>query len=68
MSADPTLFDVTRTIAATCPICHATRQPAEDRAPACTVDRDHAAGTHTRRPAGCLNAYDPHTAPLPEGY
>lgn len=66
----PELFDASMTVATTCSVCGATRQPDEPRAPACTVDRDRDAGVHQyrRRPVGCLNQIDNATAPWPDGY
>jgi hypothetical protein len=54
------LFDPARTSPAVCSVCRATRQPDEQKAPACTVDRDRNAGVHPypRRPVGCLNQID----------
>jgi hypothetical protein len=60
---DPQLFDVSRTTAALCPACKATRLPNEQRAPACAADRDH-----ERRPHNCLNRIDNATTPWPNGY
>ena len=57
------LFDVSRTTAALCPVCKATRQHDEERAPACAADRDQ-----TRWPHQCLNRIDNATAPFPDGY
>lgn len=64
------LFDPQRTTTAVCSVCRATREPHEDRAPACTVDRDRAAGAlhHRRRPVGCLNTIDPATTEWPDGF
>jgi hypothetical protein len=64
------LFDPTTTTVAACPVCGATRQPHEQKAPACTVDRDRNAGVHPypRRPAGCLNQIDNATTAWPNGY
>lgn len=61
------LFDADRTVTVRCSVCGATRQPGDERAPDCTVDRDRRAGTlaYRRRPVGCLNTIDPETTPIP---
>ena len=59
------LFDASRTIAMTCPVCGATRAPGEEKAPACADDRDREINRHQRRRIGCLNAYDPAHQPIP---
>ena len=62
----PELFDVSQTTTAQCATCGATRQPAEQTAPACAYDRDKRAGTTPRRrPHNCLNTYDPATTEIP---
>lgn len=67
---DTRLFDPARTTPAICSVCGATRQPEEQKAPSCSVDRDRAAGVerYRRRPVGCLNVHDPATAPFPPGF
>jgi hypothetical protein len=62
---DPQLFDPARTTVTLCPVCQATRQPGEQRAPGCTVDRDRDTGQWPRRPIGCLNTHDPARAEIP---
>lgn len=57
------LFDPASTVPQTCQACGATRQPDEQRAPACAADRDH-----ERRPHQCLNRIDNATTPWPDGY
>jgi hypothetical protein len=61
------LFDVSRTIPTPCPFgaCQAIRLPGQDRVLTCAHDLEPEPG---RRPRGCLNTYDPATAPLPDGF
>lgn len=52
-----------------CPACRATSD--EPHATRCSYDRERQADSgpfRLKRPKQCLNAYDPSTAPLPEGY
>lgn len=62
---DPQLFDPSKTQVTLCPVCGATRQPGEPKAPACADDRDREITRYARRRVGCLNAYDPVHAPVP---
>ena len=60
-----TLFDPATTAPPKCKACGATAKNV------CVHDADleHGLITNTRRrPKSCLNAYDPKTAPLPEGF
>lgn len=61
------LFDVDETVPHACPEghCQAIRLPGQTSVPTCAHDLDP---DRKRRPRGCLNAYDPATAPLPEGF
>lgn len=61
------LFDASRTTTQRCsvPGCEALRYPDQERTPTCAHDRDRALGEPGRRPAGCLNTYDPATAEIP---
>jgi hypothetical protein len=63
MSDQPALFDASQVVAQECAACGATRQPNEERAPACTADRDP--DHYPRRPAACLNRYRPEHAEIP---
>ena len=63
-----TLFDPSTTTETACQVCGATRLPGHDKADGCWVDEKRAQGDYERRPANCLNAYDPEFAPFPEGY
>jgi hypothetical protein len=66
VSSQPALFDVKRMGPISCRACGATQKPDELTAPACTYDRDRAAGIDTpRRPTGCLNKYDQQNAQIP---
>jgi hypothetical protein len=54
------LFDVTKTVPTRCDVCGALREPGEDKAGDCQVDRERATEGYTRaRPASCLNTWDP---------
>jgi hypothetical protein len=57
------LFDVKRLGPIECPVCGATRNPDEDKAVACTADRDR--DQYPRRPVGCLNTHQPEHADIP---
>jgi hypothetical protein len=59
MTDQPLLFDPARTTTARCPICHAERQPQDERATGCAVDQDRQAGDWRSRPAACLNQPQP---------
>ena len=61
----PTLFDAAKLAEQHCPACGAIRFPQQARAVTCSFDLDREA---RRRPKHCLNAHDPSTAPLPEGF
>ncbi len=63
----PELFSPAATVPQACPVghCQAIRLPDQDRVLTCAHDLDP---EPSRRPRGCLNAYDPATAPMPEGY
>jgi hypothetical protein len=65
--AQPALFDAARTTPTACPVghCQAIRLPNQDKVATCAHDLDP---ERRRRPRGCLNTYDPATAPFPEGY
>ena len=64
----PALFPADQ-LATECPVCGATKQPHDEKAEACTVDRDRAIGLpYRRRPRACLNSHDPTTTPFPEGF
>lgn len=57
------LFDPRQFEPKTCPACGTTRKNL------CRYSADLRDGQATgKRPKGCLDRYDPHTAPLPEGY
>lgn len=66
----PELFDVSRTVPTACPAghCQAIRLPGQQRVVTCEYDLEPAHPYRGKRPKGCLNTYDPATAPLPEGY
>ena len=62
---EPRLFDPKQTDAKKCGLrrCGTTRKSL------CAFDADVAHGIPVgKRPKTCLNAYDPATAPMPEGY
>lgn len=61
----PTLFDPKKTEKPVCPSCGTTAKNL------CKHDADvrhDLTLASSRRPRGCLAAYDPHTAPFPEGF
>jgi hypothetical protein len=61
------LFDVSQTVHTACPAghCQAIRQPGQQKVITCAHDLEQ---DPRGRPRGCLNAYDPATAPLPHGF
>lgn len=61
------LFDADTTVDKPCPVpgCGAIRLPGQDQVVTCAHDLNP---EPRRRPAACLNAHDPHTAPFPPGY
>jgi hypothetical protein len=63
----PELFDVSRTVPTACPAghCQAIRLPGQHRVLTCAHDLEP---DRRKRPNGCLNTYDPATAPMPEGF
>lgn len=67
MSTQP-LFDPASLQPLPCPVpgCQAIRLPGQNgRVPTCQHDLEP---DQRRRPNGCLNRHDPHTAPFPPGY
>ena len=67
---DQTLFDTAETPKA-CPLGHCQAIRLLDQQKVVTCAHDQAIATTDlpgRRPRGCLNAHDPSTAPLPEGF
>ena len=65
MSTPEPLFAVSQTAPPKCKTCGTTRPSL------CEHDANIAHGIVSRtrrRPRTCLNAYDPKTAPMPEGY
>lgn len=63
------LFDPADTMPRQCPHCHAVRRHDDARAAGCHHDLEIDAGApRARRPRACLNAWDPSTHPLPDGY
>jgi len=64
--SDRTLFDPDRTVDQQCLACGATRQPGQDKASTCAYDQNgrELDGSH-KRPARCLNAYQPEHARIP---